>query len=445
MEKSGLPRVFYISLLIAALNNMADGVIHPLFSMIFLDKEIPLLPLVTPATIRTTYLGLFIALMPFMQLLTSPIWGACSDRWGRRKLLMLSLTITFVGYGMGLVGLTLNSLSLLFVSRALVGGALGGNMSILIQATIADLSREEQKVKNFGLYSMALAIGFMVGPFLTAFSSFWGYLLPFALACLINAVNVILVCLLFEETLTTTSAKVSWSKVFKTFKQPFTLKGLKTVFLCSFLQDFGWTYFFEFVPIFLMAQFAFSQKELGLFFGAYGAFLALSTGILIRPLVKRLKAKALFCGGLFFAGLAVWAFPFLPSSLAIWPLLLITSYFIGVVSPSATTIASNHVNTKTQGEVLGVLNAISAAGLLLSPLVCGACTKIGSTLRPTISIWTGGAILIVAALIAFFSFGRQMLSRRRLQVSPVTELENDPLQRRDPGRDSDADSGANRS
>jgi MFS family permease len=60
-------------------------------------------------------------------------------------------------------GIFFTSISLLLLSRVILGVGTG-NIS-LVQDSIADLSSNEEKAKNFGLYAMAIVAGFALGPF----------------------------------------------------------------------------------------------------------------------------------------------------------------------------------------------------------------------------------------------------------------------------------------
>ncbi|MCL6756065.1 MAG: hypothetical protein M3A24_02725 [Candidatus Rhabdochlamydia oedothoracis] len=75
-------------------------------------------------------------------------------------------------------------------------------------------------------------------------------------------------------------------------KKAFSFKGLRVIFLCSFLNIFAWSYFF----------------------GAAGGYCALSAGLLIRPFINRFKPEILFILGMFLSALVILSMPFLKSA-----------------------------------------------------------------------------------------------------------------------------------
>lgn len=285
----------------------------------------------------------------------------------------------------------------------------------IVQATIADLSskevnKAEAKTKNFGLYSTALGAGFTLGPFLGASLSSLGYSVPFLFAALLTLANLLFAITFCKETHHTLfERKLSWNIGFAHLKKAFVFKGLRTILICSFLHNFGWSYFFEFTPVYLIAKFHFSPMELGLFYGGAGCFYALSTGFLIRPFVRLLKPEILFSGGNFLAALAILTMPFLPTAFWIWPLMFLICYFVAFVTPSSTTLVSNSAHSEAQGEALGILSSVNAAALVLSPLFSGSL--VGK--YPMLPMKVGGVILLAAALIILAVFRGRLFRREK--------------------------------
>lgn len=395
----------YIALFSAFIDHMGIGLVYPMFSSMLFDPNHPLLSLETSTEVRGMWLGVLIALMPLAEFFSAPIWGALSDSRGRKKTLQMSLVVGIIGYLTALSGVFFSSIALLLLSRLIVGCA-AGNVSI-VQAVVADLSTPEEKAKNFGLYCAVLGFGFTIGPFLGGYLSQWGYSTPFVFATLAIGCNLAFVMTFFKETHHHFFKQpLSWSMGLTHLKKAFRLQGLKMILLCSFLHNFGWSFFFEFIPVYLIDRFQFTSTELGFFYGAAGGFYALSTGLLIRPFVSRFKSETLFFGGNFSAGLAILLILALPTSYWLWPLLFLICYCVAFVTPSSTTIISNGASSQVQGEALGTLTSVNAAALVLSPLFSGAL--VGA--HPTLSIWIGSAIITLAALIVGGTFRGKLIN-----------------------------------
>ncbi|MDQ5956884.1 MAG: MFS transporter [Candidatus Rhabdochlamydia sp.] len=396
---------FYIALLVAFIDNMSIGLVFPIFSSMLFDNSFSLVPLETSFHMRGIWLGLLLSLMPLAQFFSAPIWGTISDNKGRKKPLQTSLIIALLGYVIAFLGVFFSNIFFLLTSRVVIGFA-SGNISI-VQASIADLSSQEQKVKNFSLYAMALGSGFALSPFIGGSLSSFGYSYPFLFAGLIIAVNLLFVFFFFKEThLSTFKRKLSLVMGISQLKKAFCFKGLRVIFLCSFLDIFAWSYFFEFIPVYLITRFHFSPIELGLFFGAAGGYYALSAGLLIRPFINRFKPEILFLVGIFLGALMILIVPFLRFTSWLFFVMFFICFFTSFVMPSATTLVSNKASPEVQGEALGIFTSINAAALILSPLFSGSI--VGA--YPVLPMWIGGSIKLLSALIGVVVFRKNFLS-----------------------------------
>ena len=137
------------------------------------------------------------------QFFGAPILGAMSDRFGRKKILILSLVGTCIGYLFFGAGIAAASLITLFISRA-IDGFTGGNISIALSA-IADISDPKEKAKNFGLIGMAFGLGFILGPYIggkladPSVVGWFTHSTPFWFAAALTFLNIILVTFRSEE------------------------------------------------------------------------------------------------------------------------------------------------------------------------------------------------------------------------------------------------------
>src|SRR4029078_10419033 len=93
------------------------------------------------------------------QLLSAPLWGRFSDRYGRRPALLVGLGAAAIAY---VVFAFANSIWLLLLSR-LVQGA-GGESGVVIQASVAYSTEPENRAKALGCISAATNLGVALGP-----------------------------------------------------------------------------------------------------------------------------------------------------------------------------------------------------------------------------------------------------------------------------------------
>src|SRR2546423_8592689 len=93
------------------------------------------------------------------QLLSAPLWGRFSDKYGRRHALLVGLTASAIAY---IVFAFAGSIWLLLLSRV-VQGAGGGTVGV-IQAYVADSVEQKNRAKALGWLSAATNVGVAIGP-----------------------------------------------------------------------------------------------------------------------------------------------------------------------------------------------------------------------------------------------------------------------------------------
>ena len=96
------------------------------------------------------------------QLLSAPMWGRFSDRYGRRPALLVALAR--VGDRVRRSSPSRLAAGCCFLSR-LVQGAGGGTVGV-IQAYVADATRPQDRAKSLGWLSAATNAGVAFGPVL---------------------------------------------------------------------------------------------------------------------------------------------------------------------------------------------------------------------------------------------------------------------------------------
>lgn len=130
--------------------------------------------------------GLLVSAFSVAQLLSAPMWGRVSDKYGRRPALLVGLFASAIAY---IVFAYADSLWLLFVSR-LVQGAGGGTVSV-IQAYVADVTRPEDRAKSLGWLSAVTNAGVAIGPVIGSWVQHLGPAAPGQFAAALCGINMI--------------------------------------------------------------------------------------------------------------------------------------------------------------------------------------------------------------------------------------------------------------
>src|SRR5215207_3423349 len=133
-----------------------------------------------------TVVAMLVSTFTIAQLVSAPIWGRFSDRYGRRPALLVGLTAAAIAY---VVFAYADSLWLLFLSR-IVQGAGGGTVSV-IQAYVADATRPEDRAKSLGWLSAATNAGVALGPLLGSLTMGAGRATPGLVAAGLCVLNIV--------------------------------------------------------------------------------------------------------------------------------------------------------------------------------------------------------------------------------------------------------------
>jgi MFS transporter, DHA1 family, tetracycline resistance protein len=391
-------------LLVVFQSYVGIGLIYPIFSTLFFDPDSAFFPAHTSASARGMWLGIILAMTPLIQLLGSPYMGSYSDKKGRKKALLICLTMGILGYALSIVGLYKTSLMIILLSRVFIG--ICGCSACVAQAALYDVSKD---AKAFALFNMVMGAGFTLGPFLGGkltdenFSSMISVTLPFwvLLVSLVILLGIMMVLFSSAKPLPQVDSLVNLHPTRELFKTG----RIRTLFICAFIFSFGWSYFFEFIPVYLIGQYKFKASMIGNFYAYSGAMYAISCGVLIKPLIKRVPLTHLLFLSLLLAGVYSYIFLFIENQNYIWVYAPFLLFLVSVIYPVITALLAKEASQEILGKVLGVLQSVQSLAFALSPLVSGVLISLHIAMPIFLG---GGTMLLAAAVFALSSYVRQV-------------------------------------
>jgi Nitrate/nitrite transporter len=357
---------------------------------------IPLLPFYAKSFGANGFMvGLLVASFSIAQLISAPMWGRFSDRYGRRPALMVGLTASAIAY---VIFGYADSLWLLFLSR-LVQGSGGGTVSV-IQAYVADAVEPKDRAKGLGWLSAATNAGVALGPVLGSQFLRLGPHGPGLAAAVLCVLNIGFAFKFLVESRDMTEARATKHR-----------KGRSKEALVHVLTHSSepaprliWIYAIAIgafqgmnaiLALFLAARFAVNASTIGYFYTYIGIISVLARAFILGPAVDRFGEARLARLGqvLLTIGLAATAFmhrmadpaafaarlggilpvsavallPFLPLALAIALLPLGTAFTF----PCVTAILSRVIPSNERGLFMGVQQTFGGSARVLFPIIAG--------------------------------------------------------------------------
>lgn len=376
------------------------GIVIPIAAPLLMTPSEGMLPAAAGLDQRSVALGFLLGIFSVAQFFGAPILGALADKHGRKKILSLSIAGTLIGYVLFAFGIMERSLLLCFLSRAL-DGFTGGNISVAMSA-IADVTEEKDRAKNFGLVGMSFGLGFILGPFLGGLLanpelvSWFNYATPYWFAAALSMVNMVVIRYLFQETLRQPkSGRVHLFTGFGHLARAFRTAQLRGIFAVLFLMVFGFNFFTQFFQVFLIHKFEYGATDIAYLFAYIGLWLAISQGLLTRPLSKRFSVESIVS---WTALLCALSLPLLLIPERSWWLYLIVpliAIFSGLNTPNMTALISMQAGATEQGTILGMRQSVQSVAMALPPIMAGFMT----TLDVRLPIWSAGICMALGWLV----------------------------------------------
>jgi DHA1 family tetracycline resistance protein-like MFS transporter len=366
---------------------------------------LPLLPYYAADFNATAFMvGLLLSANALTQMIGAPILGRLSDRFGRKPLLVASISGTVLSF---LILGWAQSLAVLFLSRIL-DGLLGGNVS-LAQAYITDSTTRENRATGLGLIGAAFGVGFIFGPALGGVLSAGGnYALPAFAAAGLAALNLVGVLIWLPESLPpelrTTETKKSQPKfslgaLVDALRRPCVGPLLSVVLI----YGLAWTMFETMFSLFTQQKLGFTAQATSYVLTYVGVVVVLVQGGGIRWLSKKFTDKQLIFSGalLLIVGLLGWAFS--PGLVVLLIALLPLALASGMLRVSTNSALTKSVVQSEVGGILGLSASMNSLTRVISPLI-------GSFLLAEISPAAPGVVGALLMVVVVFITWTQILT-----------------------------------
>jgi len=322
--------------------------------------------------------GLLITGFNVMQLVSAPLWGKVSDRYGRKPALLAGLIASAISY---IIFAFANTYWLLLLCR-LVQGAGGGTTGV-IQAYVADAVEPKNRTRGLSWLSSATNAGVVLGPLLGAQVILLGEHGPGLIAALLCVINIWFAMKYLSEQRTAKArakskvARSPWTVVFRVLTHPGE-PASRLIWMYAICMGA----FYGINPtlsLYLKDYWGVTALTIGYFFTYIGLLNVLVRLLFVAPVVDRLgEIRAARLGTLLLA-LGVLLIPIVtplhaPGLLAFLPLALVVVLIAFGTSfnfPATTGLLSRVVGENERGIYMGVQQTYAGVTRSIFPLYAG--------------------------------------------------------------------------
>ncbi|HEY0243761.1 MAG TPA: MFS transporter [Gemmatimonadaceae bacterium] len=305
------------------------------------------------------------------QLLSAPLWGRFSDKYGRRPALLVGLAAAAVAY---VVFAYAESIWLLVISR-IVQGAGGGTVSV-IQAYVADSTEPKNRAKALGWLSAATNLGVALGPPLGSAALVFGRSGPGVVAAALCLVNMVFAWKYLQESRDMEDARTAKrirgasraaiARVITHAKEA----GPRLIWIYAITMG-AFSAVTAILPLFLADQFGVGEKNVWIFFTYIGLISVVTRIAVLGRAVDKFGEAKLSRIGLVMLATGLASYPFVHNYVLLALVVALVPLGTAFTFPCVTSLLSRVISSSERGLYMGVQQTYGGLSRLIIPLWAG--------------------------------------------------------------------------
>lgn len=279
-----------------------------------------------------------------------------SDKYWRKKILLLSIFFNFIWYLLFAVS---KNLELFILSRFICG--LGGWWISVVQAYIGDISNEKNRLKNMSLIGATVWLGFTIWPiFGSLLENFWLQNVWYFSAALI------LISLLISNFVLQENPKIhSHDKL----ELKWTEDNLLMLFISFFIVTASFAWIQTIFALYLNDIFNFWVKQVAYSLGYIWIIAIIYQGYILHKFGKNIQEKTLIIVWFFLLWIAFLLVVKNTSIYFLYFILALFAIWLSSINSSIYTLISKHSHSKDYGKNMWLNTAFGSIADIIWPLV----------------------------------------------------------------------------
>ena len=339
--------------------------------------------------------GMVAAVSAFTGVVASIPAGMLSDRWGRKKMLILS-AVAFSSAPF--LYLFVTNIYQLAIIRFYHGLATAIFVPVAT-ALVSDLFHHERGEK-IGWFSTSTLVGRFMAPIVggaiigaLALNPGMSYKIVY-LVCGAAGIIVLFLTIKIQHTAEHESKGQSWSETAGAFKTAISDRNILITSMMEASILFSYGTFETFLPLYSIER-GMSAYEIGILLSAQVIALALTKPLMGKFSDRHGRKPQIFAGAIIGA-VCIGTFPFFKSFIPLLALSILFGLSLSVVTSATSAFIADLSKKENRGSAMGVLGSIMDIGHTTGPLIAGIVAAYFGFAR---SFITASLVIIVSAVI----------------------------------------------
>ena len=339
--------------------------------------------------------GLLASAYSVMQFFFAPVFGALSDRYGRRPLMLASLGGSAASY---LIMAFAPGLILLAAAR-LIAGVMGGSFAT-VAAYLADITEPKERAQKFGLIGAAFGFGFITGPLIGGVLGGIDLHLPFLAAGLLCLGNLIFGYFALSESLSPQNrtpfvlAKANPFGALREIGRHVSITPLLTVFVLATFANRAYEMIWV---LYTSYRFHWGTAQIGLSLGIAGVIVLVGQGWFTGILIPRIGERRAILVGLLVSVVVSVLYGVITQGWMVYCVMPLAVTGWMVAQPAIQGLMSRAVPANEQGLLQGAIASITNLTSIAGPIIWTGL--FGYFVGPRTPLIIPGAAFFASALV----------------------------------------------